>query len=153
MLIDFDSMTGEQLEAIGVSRWRRTQVAVPQVSVSVSVTPVQRTADRPATQPVRARQIGTRTHLLAQEQDWDWRQLRDYVVGQIEHFHGPQPRDPRKEKSIFSSFLDRWGSQAPLIAKAAFEVHQGMWQSAPISVNRFCKASDGYFAQVIAERL
>jgi hypothetical protein len=39
------------------------------------------------------------------------------------------------------------------IAKAAFEVQNGMWRSAPISVQRFCKGSDVFFADVIAERV
>lgn len=94
-------------------------------------------------------------HLVspAAASDWDWRQLRDYVVGQIEAIHGPQPRNPLKEKGIFDGFLQRWGAQGPQIAKAAFEVHRGFWHDAPISVNRFCKGSDEFFARPIADRL
>lgn len=85
--------------------------------------------------------------------DWTWSDLRDYVVGQIEERFGAFPRDSRKESGVFKSFLARWGDQAQPIARHAFEVADGRWGGAPISVNRFCKNSDPYFAAVIAERL
>jgi hypothetical protein len=85
---------------------------------------------------------------------WGWSDLRDYVVAEIEKRHGPQVRDARIEASVFKSFMSRWPEQSVAIAKAAFgPVHEGMWCNAPISVNRFCKASDSYFAAKIAERL
>lgn len=85
--------------------------------------------------------------------DWAWDDLRDYVVAEIEARFGAFPRDSRKESGIFKSFLARWPEQAQAIAKYAFEVSDGRWAGAPISVNRFCKGSDPYFAQVISERL
>lgn len=94
------------------------------------------------------------THLMVESQNWSWEQLRDYTLGQIQALHGPQPRNPVKEKAIFQSFIDRWGpSNASSIAKYAFEISHGMWQRAPISVNRFTKNSDPFFAQVIATQL
>lgn len=85
--------------------------------------------------------------------DWEWDDLRDYVVAQIEQRFGVFPRDSRKEASIFKSFLGRWGQQAQQIARFAFEVEDGYWKGSPVSVNRFCKASDPYFSEVIARRL
>lgn len=85
--------------------------------------------------------------------EWAWDDLRDYVVHNIEERFGPFPRDARKEAGIFKSFLSRWGDQAQGIARYAFETVDGRWAGAPISVNRFCKNSDPYFAAVIAERL
>jgi len=82
-----------------------------------------------------------------------WDGLRDYVVNQIESRFGGFPRDAVKEKAIFSSFLTRFGDRAMPIARSAFEVHEGMWMGAPIGVNRFCRGSDKYFANPIAERL
>jgi len=87
------------------------------------------------------------------ESTWGWQDLRDYVVREIEARHGPQVRNPKTESSIFKSFLTRWSDQAVSIAKVSFEVHNGMWRNAPISVNRFCVASDPYFAAVIAANL
>lgn len=93
------------------------------------------------------------TYTLKPEANWGWEELRDYVIHSIEKRHGAFPRNYKTEGSIFKSFLSRWGSQAPAIARSAFEHFDGMWKGAPIGVNRFCKASDAYFAQVIADRL
>jgi hypothetical protein len=93
------------------------------------------------------------THVLKGESEWGWEELRDYVVSSIEKRHGAFPRNYKTEASIFKAFISRWGSQAPAIARFAFEFSDGMWHNAPISVNRFCKASDAYFAVPISQRL
>lgn len=93
------------------------------------------------------------THVLKSESEWGWEELRDYVVSSIEKRHGAFPRNFKTEASIFKSFIVRWGAQAPAIARFAFEFSDGMWHNAPISVNRFCKNSDPYFAQPISQRL
>lgn len=113
---------------------------------------VQRVTEKVGvTEKVRARPSHQRTHLVTEQ--WGWQELRDYVATEIEKRHGVFPRNPVKESGIFKSFLSRWGDQAPLIARAAFEQHDGWWKGAPISVNRFCKGSDPYFAEVIAKNL
>lgn len=85
---------------------------------------------------------------------WNWTDLRDYITVEIEKRHGPQVRDPLKESGICKGFIARHGiEQAVRIARAAFEVHDGMWRNAPISINRFCKGSDPYFAEPIAKNL
>lgn len=94
----------------------------------------------------------SRTHLTATG-EWTWEQLRDYTVSQIEQKWGARPRDPMKEAGIFKGFISRWGSQAETIARIAFEVHGGIWNGAPVSVQRFCKGSDPYFAAVIAKNI
>lgn len=106
------------------------------------------------TQTVTVRRPETRaTHVATQSSVWTWEQLRDYVVSRIEAISGPFPRDPLREKGIFSSFISRWGAQAGPIAEFAFETMDGRWKGAPVSVSRFCKGSDPYFASEIAERL
>lgn len=105
------------------------------------------------TERVTVTAVAGAAYLLKQDSEWSWEDLRDYVTGQIEQYHGPQVRNAMKEASVFKSFLSRHGSQAVAIARFAFEVERGMWQRAPISVNRFCKASDVYFADVIKGRL
>lgn len=85
--------------------------------------------------------------------EWAWDDLRDYVVTQIEERYGAFPRDSRKESGIFKSFLARWGGKAQPIARYAFEMADGRWAGAPIGVNRFCKGSDPFFAEVISARL
>lgn len=86
-------------------------------------------------------------------QTWTWEDLRNYVVREIEQRFGAFPRDPLKEKSIFSSFIKRHGDKAGPIAKFAFELCDGMWKGAPINVQRFCKNSDPYFAIEIASKI
>lgn len=92
-------------------------------------------------------------YLAVADEAWGWEELRDYVVRQIFQVVGTFPRDRAKEKSIFSAFLGRFGPDAPRIARYAFEIAGGYWKNAPISVNRFCKASDAYFGQPILEHL
>lgn len=82
-----------------------------------------------------------------------WEQLRDYVCAAIESQVGAFPRNPVKEKAIFSSFMNRWDERAEAIARRAVEVHGCWWQNAPLSVNRFCKGSDPYFAEIIASQI
>jgi hypothetical protein len=93
------------------------------------------------------------THLIASAESWGWEQLRDYVVSKIEDRFGSFPRETQKEYGIFTAFVARWGAQASAIARYAFETCDGVWRGAPISVNRFCKRSDPYFAIPIAEMM
>jgi hypothetical protein len=94
-----------------------------------------------------------RTDVLVADEEWAWQHLRDYVVHEIEARFGPFPHDSIKEASIFKAFLSRHGKRSAAIARHAFEVCEGRWAGAPISVNRFAKNSDPYFAEVIAARL
>lgn len=128
-MINFDALEGQ------------TSVVVRETLVLV--------AEKVTVKPVAA----PAAHLLQSESSWDWRALRDYVVREIELRHGPQPSNSKTEASIFKSFLGRWEGDAVRIAKAAFELYDGMWGNAPISVNRFCKNSDEFFAVKILARL
>jgi hypothetical protein len=130
-LLNFDT----PLDAAGVTRLTTT---IPAPTNEITVVPVRE---------------ASRLDLIQDADTIGWDGLRDYVVHEIEQRFGPFPRDPRKEASIFKSFVARWGAKAMPIAKAAFEVYNGYWHSSPISVNRFCKGSDPYFAQPISERI
>lgn len=105
------------------------------------------------TERVIVTQIASAKHVMKPESEWGWEEMRDYVVKAIEDRHGPFPRNFKTESGIFKGFMKRWGSQAPAIARFAFEQCDGMWKGAPISVTRFCQGSDPYFAQPIASRL
>lgn len=111
---------------------------VPMVRSRVSSQPTSRTA-----------------YLAKPAEKWDWKDLRDYVVDKVLQMHpGLLPkRNEAKEFGIFSAFAGRWGEQAGPIAVFAFETQPqcGMWMNAPIGIQRFCKASDQYFAQVIVD--
>lgn len=119
------------------SEVRSTAMAV-KVTETVTVTP---------------RPTESRTFVGKAEGEWDWSDLRDYVVVQIEQRFGSFPRDAKKESGIFKSFLTRYGAKAPAIAKYVFESEGGYWLGAPVGVNRFCRGSDPYFGDVISERL
>lgn len=121
----------------------------------------------PATTPTRTHEVvqqvqapsqvvehtAAKTHLIHADVDWGWEDLRNYVVTQIEEHFGAFPRDSVKEAAIFKRFTSTFGTDAPRVARYAFEVCEGYWAGAPISVNRFCKASDEYFAEPILRRL
>jgi|JI9StandDraft_2_1071091.scaffolds.fasta_scaffold02486_17 hypothetical protein len=93
-----------------------------------------------------------KTHLTATA-PWTWEQMRDYVIGEIQARWGARPRDPLKESGIFKGFINRWGDKSEPIARAAFEVYNGVWNGAPIAVERFSKGSDPYFAEVLSKNV
>lgn len=103
-------------------------------------------------QTVTTTQVGTAeaVYLLKPCGEWDWSDLRDYVIAEAEKVSGPQIRNPAKECGIFKSFITRYGiHDAVVIAMAAFQIYNGVWRSAPIGVNRFTKGNDPYFSDVI----
>lgn len=105
-------------------------------------------------QRVAVQQVVSRSDIITETEHWTWAELRDYVVGEIIERFGPFPRDSRKEYGIFNRFLSEYGQDGIAVAKYAFgPVCDGWWGSAPISINRFCKASDPYFAKPILDRL
>lgn len=117
------------------------QLSFAETTVSQSVTITERVEIRP---------VG---YQFKPDDQWGWQELRDYVVAQVEQRFGPFPRDLPKEVSIMKSFTERFGSNAPRIARAAYEVHKGMWGGAPIRLTRFTRASDAWFAVKILEDL
>lgn len=110
------------------------------------------------TATVRPRSVTRRTHVAVEESEWTWRELRDYVIGEIERRFGgtasDDPRWPVKERAIFSSFLTRHGAELSVaIARYVFEIQDGRWQGNPVTPFQFCLKSDPYFARPIADRL
>ena len=132
MLRNFD-------DAIDLAQTRTVTVRTPvqQVEQTVSVLP-------------RSEAVA---YVAKSAEHWSWDDLRDYVVGAIEHRFGPFPRNAVKEAGIFKSFIARYPEHAPAIARYAFETVGGYWMGAPIAITRFCKASDVYFAGPILARL
>lgn len=124
---------------------RRAAAGHPPVVSKTESTPTVR-------ETVRVTSVGA-SYLMRPDAEWSWEDLRDYVMTQIIAFHGPQLRNQVKEAAIFKGFMARYEDKAVGIARFAFEQQRGMWQRAPISVTRFCKGSDPYFADVIAKRL
>lgn len=121
---------------------------VPVVREQVTVTPLPASAPQPETKP------GIPSfHVPPLASTLEWEILRDYVVEQIEAVHGPFPREPRRENTIFMAFYGRWEDLALPIAKHVFEEAGGFWLGAPVSVARFEKSSDTVFAMKIASLL
>lgn len=132
-MIDFDAI---RKAAAGETPVVKTAPATPVVQETVRITPVAGAA-----------------YLMKPDGEWSWEDLRDYVMGQIVLFHGPQVRSSVKETGIFKGFMSRHGDKAVPIARFAFEQQRGMWQRAPVSVTRFCRGSDAYFADPITKRI
>lgn len=105
-------------------------------------------------QTVQVEHTPARTDMLVDTEKWTWEELRDFVAAEIISRFGPFPRVARKEFGIFSRYINQYGSDGIAVAKYAFgPVQDGWWGQAPISINRFCKASDPYFTVPILERL
>ncbi len=97
-----------------------------------------------------------KTYLASTGEAWTWRQLRDYVENQIESRFGPIERDANwtvRTAGVFKGFVNRWGDKAPAIARYAFERCDGEWMNEPVSVSRFTKGNDPYFAHPISLRM
>lgn len=139
MFLDFDPADVHQRKTATTVIEEPTVVVSPVVVQTITTTTLPETS------------VG---YLGKTDDQWGWEDLRDYVVREIEARHGVQPRDFRKESGIFKSFMTRYGADAVPIARLAFSpVFDGWWKSAPISVTRFCKGSDPYFADVLRARL
>ena len=93
------------------------------------------------------------SYLGKADETWDWRDLLDYVVDQIERLHGPFVRESGKEYGIFNAFVGRWGDRSAAIARYAFETNGGYWVNAPITITRFTKGNDPFFALPISQRI
>lgn len=115
---------------------------------------VKKAEETPVVQErVHVQPVASAAYLMKQDADWTAKDLQDYVMNQIERFHGPQLRNALKESSIFKAFLNRHGEKAAAIARFAFEVERGLWHRAPVQPNHFCQGADWWFADKIAERL
>lgn len=105
-------------------------------------------------QRVAVEQVATRSDLLTSTEGWTWQEFRDYVCGEIQSRFGAFPRDARKEYGIFNRYFGQYGQNGIKVAQFAFgPVCDGWWGGAPVSINRFCKASDSYFTVPILQRL
>lgn len=94
------------------------------------------------------------SYMLKDESSWTWSDLRDYIVTKSTQLFGPPLRDPAKESTILKAFISRHGiEKAVLVAMAAYEVYGGVWMSAPVTVTRFTRNNDPYFADVILARV
>jgi hypothetical protein len=126
-------------------------ILVPTTDQTVTQTLVSEPVPTVTEQVTVIRASETTSYLAKAPALWNWTDLRDYLMCEIEQRHGPQVHDSLREAGILKAFISRWGiEKAVAIARASMEVHDGMWHNAPITITRYCKASDPYFAAVIA---
>lgn len=140
---------GEPVEAVAIEVPVAT--ALPPLETVIDIRLGAEDASQVSDVMHRVRPLESRRDMISGE--WGWEECRDYVVRKIEERWGTSPRDPLKEAGIFKGFVGRWGSQAKPIAIAACEAHGCIWRSAPLTVTRFTKGNDPYFASVIAANL
>ena len=91
---------------------------------------------------------------LKDPKQWEWRDLRDYVVSES-LAHGLQYQgDGAKEKAMFAAFLKRWpDGRGQQIARYVFQSSQGLWHGQLVSPQMFSKGFDPYFAVEIDKLL
>ena len=78
---------------------------------------------------------------------WTAADVQAYICEEIERIHGPQ-LPGSDAAAVLGAFCDRFGIPAAVrIARAAFEVYNGMWRNAPVTIRRFTAAHDDFFAR------
>ncbi len=112
----------------------------------------------PSIVPTRAIDPQTlpQSHVHRSPQDWEWQELRDYVIYKISMMTGEfsgHPSSAAAEAQIFKSFLIRYGADAQRIARYALDTCEGLWYSSPVTIFHFCKKSDPRFAEPILKSL
>jgi len=109
----------------------------------------------PITTQATATPIVPAAHLIKPDEQWTPEDLRDYILTEIVKRQpaAASRRNPAAEMAICRAFSERHGVNAPRIARYAFTIAQGWWNSSPIDFRRFSKASDTYFANIIIGRL
>ena len=104
--------------------------ASPQLTTTITVTPVsERVAELTSRDP----------------QTWTGDDLAAFITEEIGRLSGPQLPCTQAE-SILRKFWERHGAQGVLIARRAFEAHQGFWMGAPVTIRRFGQDQDEFFS-------
>lgn len=74
-----------------------------------------------------------------------------HVLAQIAEYCGPQLPCYQSDV-ILKDFFARFGAEAGMaVCARAFTVHGGVWQGAPVTVRRFEKTNDVFFALPLLE--
>lgn len=121
----------------------------------VKTAPTATTTVTPITTQASATPITPAAHLIKPDEQWTPEDLRDYILAEVikRQPSAAQRRNAAAEMAICRSFCQRYGANAPRIARYAFTIAQGWWNNSPVGFTRFSKASDAYFAEIIIGRL
>lgn len=77
--------------------------------------------------------------------------LDEHILGLIARYSGPQLPNYQTGE-ILGGFIQRHGPDNVMaICHQAFEVHQGMWRGAPVTIQRFQRHHDDFFAIPLLE--
>jgi len=107
------------------------------------------------------RPVGTVAPGETKWSEWRWivsegmsaAEMAAYIVEEAGWLTGAQLPVPGAQETI-AGFIRRFGERdAMRIAKAAIEVHRGMWMGAPITPRRFTKSNDEFFARRVLAQL
>jgi hypothetical protein len=71
--------------------------------------------------------------------------LGSHIAAEIARCSGPQ-LPCFNAGQIIDGFWERFGAAGMVICRQAFEVHNGMWQGAPVTLQRFQAHHDPFFA-------
>lgn len=107
------------------------------------------------------RLVGTVASGETEWSEWRWivsegmsaAAMAAWIVQEGGRLTGTQLPVPGAEE-IFGGFIRRFGQRdATRIARAAIDVHGGMWMGAPITPRRFTRSNDEFFARRVLARL
>jgi hypothetical protein len=106
------------------------------------------------TESIAVTEISPRMAALCTATPGSWTEddLAYYVGEELGRIHGPQLPCSGRDR-ILHEFWERFGIDAVRIARAAFEVHKGMWMGAPVTVRRFAAGHDEFFSAPILREL
>src|SRR5258708_12027236 len=88
---------------------------------------------------VRARRAAMKSITL--HDDASPAEMAGYLAAGIDRLTGSNLPVPGAD-AILAAFAARFGQRDHRVVRAAFEVHQGLWLSAPITASRFRKSND-----------
>lgn len=121
-------------------------MAIPATSVRPYVSPSITISAVPVTEAQAAR-------VRRPPEAWSVPDVCAYITEEIIRAHGPQ-LPARDVRGALEGFCARFSVPVAVrIARAAFEVHGGMWEGAPVTWRRFTEGHDGFFAQPILAAL
>jgi hypothetical protein len=78
--------------------------------------------------------------------------LGEYIATETARLLGPQLPNYRAGE-IIAGFCERFGADAMAICRQVFDVHNGMWRGAPVTILRFQEHHDEYFAYPLLQEV
>lgn len=96
--------------------------------------------------------VTSKGYLLKEDLDWDWQDLRDFILDEMESRGISVDEPAAKVSGIIKSFFKRWDLKGIAIARNIFEIREGQWYNHPITITNFCENQDPYFAKPVFDQ-